>query len=71
MKSSASTLEAAAPSRDGLIIILGALTALGPLSIDAYLPGLPEIEKQLGAQAGAGAVTLSTYFVGLALAQLV
>lgn len=64
-------MEAAEPSRDDLIIILGALTALGPLSIDAYLPGLPEIEKQLGAQAGAGAVTLSTYFVGLALAQLV
>ncbi len=51
--------------------VLGALTALGPLSIDAYLPGLPTIERELGVAAGAGAVTLSSYFLGLAGAQLV
>ncbi|MGV3622790.1 MAG: multidrug effflux MFS transporter [Archangium sp.] len=58
-------------SKDNLVFVLGALTALGPLSIDAYLPGLPEIERQLGAAPGAGAITLSTYFLGLAGAQLV
>lgn len=68
---SSSQAEAQAPSKDKLVVVLGALTALGPLSIDAYLPGLPEIERQLGAAPGAGAVTLSTYFLGLAGAQLV
>ena len=53
-----------------LVLMLGSLTALGPLSIDAYLPALPAIEKQLGAAQGAGAITLATFFLGLAGAQL-
>lgn len=69
--SSLSQSEAQSPSKDNLVVVLGALTALGPLSIDAYLPGLPEIERQLNAAPGAGAVTLSTFFLGLAGAQLV
>ena len=31
----------------GLVLILGALTAIGPFSIDMYLPGFPAIAKSL------------------------
>jgi DHA1 family bicyclomycin/chloramphenicol resistance-like MFS transporter len=52
------------------VLVLGVLTALGPLSIDAYLPALPTIEADLRALSGAGAITLSAYFLGLAGTQL-
>ena len=52
------------------MLVLGVLTALGPLSIDAYLPALPTIEADLRALSGAGAITLSAYFLGLAGTQL-
>lgn len=52
-----------------LIIILGILSAFGPLSIDMYLPGLPGIARELGADAGAVGLTLSLFFVGLAVGQ--
>lgn len=58
------------PSRRGLILLLGSLMALGPLSIDAYLPALPEIERSLRGGPGSAELTLSAYFAGLALAQL-
>ncbi len=40
-------------SRVRYVIILGALTALGPLSIDAYLPALPQLAAELNATAQA------------------
>lgn len=52
------------------LFLLGALIAIGPLSIDMYLPGFPLIERDLGAQAGAAEFTLASFFVGLALGQL-
>lgn len=51
------------------IILLGSLTALGPLSIDMYLPAFPDIEHSLSAASGTAQFTLATYFVGLALGQ--
>lgn len=54
----------------GMLILLGALTALSPLSIDMYLPALPTIEQQLLAPAGTISLTLAAYFVGMALGQL-
>lgn len=53
------------------VLILGALTALGPLAIDAYLPTLPTIQRELETTAGAVQLTLSAYFVGLTGGQLV
>lgn len=52
------------------ILILGALTALGPLAIDAYLPSLPAIQRALATTSGAVELTLSAYFLGLAGGQL-
>lgn len=62
--------RSAIPPPRGFVLVLGVLTALGPLSIDAYLPALPTLERELGAPFGAGAVTLSAYFLGLAGTQL-
>lgn len=53
-----------------MLILLGAVIAIGPLSIDMYLPGLPAIEKSLAGQPGSAEFTLAGFFVGLALGQL-
>ncbi|MDR6808258.1 DHA1 family bicyclomycin/chloramphenicol resistance-like MFS transporter [Dyadobacter sp. BE34] len=53
-----------------LILILGSLTALGPFSIDMYLPGFPAIARDLNTTAAKVSQTLSGYFVGISLGQL-
>lgn len=58
-----------APSHRRLALILGALAAIGPFSIDMYLPALPDIGSSLGASAGAVQGTLAIYFLGLACGQ--
>jgi DHA1 family bicyclomycin/chloramphenicol resistance-like MFS transporter len=50
-------------------IILGALTAMGPLAIDMYLPSLPTIAGELGSTTAAVEVTVAAYFTGLAAGQ--
>jgi DHA1 family bicyclomycin/chloramphenicol resistance-like MFS transporter len=52
-----------------LVLILGALTAFGPLSIDMYLPSFPALEADLGVSAGAVQATLAVFFAGLACGQ--
>jgi MFS transporter, DHA1 family, multidrug resistance protein len=53
-----------------LVVLLGALAALGPFSIDTYLPAFPAIAETYHASIGAVEVTLAVYFVGLSLGQL-
>ena len=53
-----------------LALILGALAALGPLTIDMYLPSLPSIERDLGTTASMTQLTLAAYFAGLGIGQL-
>lgn len=55
----------------GWLLILGALTALGPLSIDMYLPAFAVIESDLAAAAGSAELTLASFFIGMACGQLV
>ena len=57
--------------RPSLIIILGALSSFGPLSMDMYLPSLPSLTRDLGASASAGQLTLTSCMLGIALGQLV
>ena len=52
-----------------LAVILGALTAMGPLAIDMYLPALPTIARDLGTSAASVQVSLAVYFVGIAFGQ--
>ena len=54
----------------GWLILLGALNAIGPLSIDMYLPGLPAIATDLHTYPGAMQRTLALFFIGLSLGQL-
>jgi len=52
-----------------LAIVLGALTAIGPLAIDMYLPALPTIAREFGADVAAVQVSLAAYFAGIAIGQ--
>jgi len=49
---------------------LGALAALGPFSIDTYLPAFPAIAQSFHTTVGEVEATLAVYFVGLSLGQL-
>jgi DHA1 family bicyclomycin/chloramphenicol resistance-like MFS transporter len=51
-------------------LIIGSLTALAPLSIDLYLPALPELTSSFGASASEGQLTLTACLAGLALGQM-
>jgi DHA1 family bicyclomycin/chloramphenicol resistance-like MFS transporter len=53
-----------------LILILGALTALGPLTVDTYLPALPSIARDLQSTSAAVGLTLTGTLIGFALGQL-
>jgi DHA1 family bicyclomycin/chloramphenicol resistance-like MFS transporter len=53
-----------------LPVLLGFLTAVGPLSTDMYLPAFPAIEASLGGQPGTAQITLATWFAGLAIGQV-
>jgi len=55
--------------RHRLAIILGALTAMGPLAIDMYLPALPGIARELGVPITAVQDSLSSYFIGISFGQ--
>nr|WP_177319663.1 multidrug effflux MFS transporter [Actinoplanes philippinensis] len=53
-----------------IVLVLGLLTALGPLTIDMYLPSLPAITADLHTTAAAVQLTLTGTLVGLAFGQL-
>ena len=53
-----------------LIIILGLLSAIGPLSIDMYLPAFPSIAKGLNTSVSSVMLSLSSFFVGISVGQL-
>ncbi len=53
-----------------LPVLLGFLTAVGPLSTDMYLPAFPAIEASLGGRPGTAQITLATWFAGLAIGQI-
>lgn len=55
----------------GWLILMGALTAIGPLSIDMYLPAFPAIASGLGAHSSEVERTLAAYLLGMAAAQLI
>lgn len=53
------------------ILILGALTALGPFTIDLYLPAFPTLESELGVSAAAIQLTLTGTMIGFGFGQLI
>lgn len=50
--------------------MLGFLTAIGPFSIDAYLPGFPDIAKDLHTDIEHVTLSLTSYFIGISFGQL-
>ena len=55
----------------GWLLLMGALTAIGPVSIDMYLPAFPEMATNLGATGSQVERTLAAYLIGMAGAQLI
>lgn len=53
-----------------LAVILGAITTIGPLSIDMYLPALPRIVTDFGTTAALVQLSLTFFLLGLASGQL-
>lgn len=58
-------------SRVLYIVVLGALVALGPFTIDLYLPAFPVVAAELAASESAIQLTLTATMVGFGLGQLV
>lgn len=54
-----------------LVLVLGILGALGPLTIDSYLPALPHLASNLHATTTQAQLTLSAMMVGMGVGQLV
>ena len=63
--------QPATPSRLKLVLMLGAITAFAPLSIDMYLPALPALARDFGTGPSEVQLTLSTFFFGLAFGQAI
>jgi DHA1 family bicyclomycin/chloramphenicol resistance-like MFS transporter len=54
-----------------LLLILGALSAFGPLAIDFYLPSFPALARAFATDVEHVQLSLASYFVGLAIGQLI
>jgi DHA1 family bicyclomycin/chloramphenicol resistance-like MFS transporter len=64
--------EPVAPTRPWrVVLLLGALIALGPLSIDLYLPALPGLTDDLSASPSSVQLTLTGILAGLGFGQLI
>ncbi len=57
-------------NRATIILILGFLSAIGPFSIDMYLPGFPAIAKDLHTSIETVAYSLSSFFIGVCIGQV-
>ena len=69
--STSTSTKPGAPRHTTLVVVLGLLTALGPFTIDLYLPALPAIARELHAGESAVQMTLTGTLVGLGVGQLV
>jgi MFS transporter, DHA1 family, multidrug resistance protein len=59
------------PGTFALTALLASLTALGPLSMDMYLPSLPDIAQVLHAPTARVQLTVSSYLIGFAVGQVI
>ena len=54
-----------------ILLLLGALSAFGPMAIDFYLPSFPALAKAFVTDVEHVQLTLASYFIGLAFGQLI
>ncbi len=59
------------PGGSGIPLILGLLSVFGPVSMDIYLPVLPQLADRLDASPAAAQLTVTACLIGLALGQIV
>lgn len=59
------------PGTFALTLLLAALSAIGPLSTDMYLPSMPDIADKLFTSSAEVQLTISSYLVGFAVGQIV
>ena len=59
------------PESPALLALLAALVALGPLTVDMYVPAMPAMKDALGTDISAMHLTLSFYLAGFAIFHLV
>jgi len=69
--SAAAVTDVARPGAARTALVLGGFVALGPLTIDTYLPALPTLTRELETTSAAVQLTLTGTLIGLALGQLV
>ncbi|MCP6680866.1 multidrug effflux MFS transporter [Bacillus nakamurai] len=55
----------------GMVLILGTLASFGPLSLDMYLPALPEVAEDLHTTASLAQLSLTFCLLGLAVGQII
>jgi len=53
------------------VLVLGALSAIGPFSIDMYLPGFPAIARDLNTDIAHVGLSLTSYFIGISVGQMI
>ncbi len=58
------------PGTFALTVLLAALSAIGPLTTDMYLPSLPDIARLLSASTAQTQLTVSSYLIGFAVGQI-
>lgn len=54
-----------------LVLILGALSAFGPLSMDMYLPSLPSLTRDLNTTTSLAQLSITACLIGLAVGQII
>ncbi|WP_340053181.1 multidrug effflux MFS transporter [Pseudomonas sp. JAI120] len=54
-----------------ILLVLGMLSAFGPMAIDLYLPSFPALATTFGVSVKQVQMSLAAYFVGLAIGQLI
>ncbi|MDG4947038.1 multidrug effflux MFS transporter [Weeksellaceae bacterium KMM 9713] len=54
-----------------LVLILGSIAALGPFTVDMYLPAFPAIADDLSTSLKVMSYTLTSYFLGISIGQLI
>ncbi len=54
-----------------ILSLLGSLSVVSPFAIDMYLPAFPQLAVEFGVPSTTIALTLSSYFIGLALGQVI
>lgn len=54
-----------------IVLVLGALEAFGPLSMDLYMPVLPQLAQNIGTSDALAQATMSVCMIGLGIGQLI